>query len=396
MDYEKNIGIIGVGKLGLVFALLFEKAGLNVVASSYKSEYVENLNKKIVDTVEPGVRELLESSTNIHFTVDNHEVISKCNIIYIMVATPSLGTGEYDMSALDQVKQDFQSYKGDIKNKIFIVGCTTNPGVCDNIDSVLKPLGVHVVYCPTFSAQGNVVADIQKPIKLLLGVDNTDVATICDSVFSKIIAKDTDRCVVSRKAAEIVKLAGNCLATTMITYNNLVGQILLNSGLEEDVAASLATINLMNKKTDWSFGFGYGGPCYPRDNRSLVHYANKVGVDNQIGTVVDNLNQNHHNFLLKFYQSKNVNNLPFYFAYISYKKGVNIFEESQQLKLCKDLLKNGHKVYVNPTKFLLSSIINELVNEYQDRIEFISIDDLTAQGIDVYQVNFDDRTYSIL
>ena len=57
-----NIGIIGVGKLGLSYALVFEKQGLAVYASSYKQEYVEELyrlikkavNRQLVSDVEIG------------------------------------------------------------------------------------------------------------------------------------------------------------------------------------------------------------------------------------------------------------------------------------------------------------------------------------------------------
>ena len=64
-----NIGIIGVGKLGLSYALVFEECGFNIVASSYKQEYVESLQNKIIDTVEPGVQERLTHSKNIKFTI---------------------------------------------------------------------------------------------------------------------------------------------------------------------------------------------------------------------------------------------------------------------------------------------------------------------------------------
>ena len=67
-----KIGIIGVGKLGLAFALMFEQHGFDVIASSYKTEYVDNLNKKIIDSVEPGIQDLLAKATKITFTVDNH------------------------------------------------------------------------------------------------------------------------------------------------------------------------------------------------------------------------------------------------------------------------------------------------------------------------------------
>ena len=66
-----NIGLIGVGRLGLAYALLFEKAGFNVIASSYKKDYVDALTLKQTDSIEPGIAELLQESKNIKFTTDN-------------------------------------------------------------------------------------------------------------------------------------------------------------------------------------------------------------------------------------------------------------------------------------------------------------------------------------
>ena len=84
-----NIGIIGVGKLGLAYALVFEESGFSVFASSYKQEYVDKLCAKDVYTVEPGVQELFEPlSTNIEYTTDNNWASQNCEYIYVMVARP--------------------------------------------------------------------------------------------------------------------------------------------------------------------------------------------------------------------------------------------------------------------------------------------------------------------
>jgi hypothetical protein len=78
--------------------------------------------------------------------------------------------------------------------------------------------------------------------------------------------------------------------------------------------------------------------------------------------------------------------LPFYFDYVSYKKGVNIFEESHQLKICKKLLESGAKVYIEPSVYLLPIIVKELEQQFLNNVEFVSYKDLAQQGIDVYNV----------
>jgi UDPglucose 6-dehydrogenase len=383
-----NIGIVGVGRLGIAYALVLEQQGFNVFASSYKSEYIELLSQKKIDSNEPGISEMLASSNNIHFTIDNHKIIDSCDIIYVMVATPSTTSGDYDVSAVHDVANDFLTYPGDVKNKILIVGSTVNPGTCAELQILLDTVGVHVVYCPTFVAQGSVLKDIADPHTLSLGTDNTEVADRCKEVFSKLVTADTPIYQMHSTTAEILKLAGNCRATMEISYFNLVGQILIKSGVSPaDIDVANQYLNFVKKGQKWKFGFGFGGPCYPRDNNAFVHYADTVGINFSIGKTVDQFNESHVEFLTSHFLSNNPESLPYYFDYVSYKKGVNIFEESHQLKVCKKLLEAGATVYIEPSVYLLQIIIDDLQKQFTNNVKFVSLPDLDNQGIKVYRIN---------
>ena len=339
-----NIGIIGVGRLGLAYALVFEQKGFNVFASSYKQDYVEQLSKKITDTNEPGIKEALQNSQNITFTTDNHQVIDACDILYVMVATPSNPDGDYDVTAVHEVANDLLEHKHDIKDKILVVGSTANPGTCADLQSKLDSRGVHVVYCPTFVAQGTVLKNIEDPHTMSIGTTNKIVGDKIQSLFSKICKDNTPVYQMSPTTAEILKLAGNCRATLMISWFNLIGQILIKAGMEQDITTASKYLNFVKLDHKVHFGFGYGGPCFPRDNKSFVHYAKTIDSDYSIGTLVDEFNHYHADFLSDFLISKNKDKLPYYFDHVSYKKGVNIMEESHQLAVCKKLLHSGFDV----------------------------------------------------
>ena len=130
-----KIGVIGAGRLGICLALLMAEAGYEVLASDVREDYVHSLRNKAIRTTEPAVQELLERSDNIDFTTDNERVIKECEIIFTLVATPSLEDGSYDVSAVDDVVSDFQKYgwnnMDSLIGKSLVVGCTTNPGDCD-------------------------------------------------------------------------------------------------------------------------------------------------------------------------------------------------------------------------------------------------------------------------
>ena len=380
-----NIGIIGVGKLGLPYALVFEEHGFNVIASSYKHEYVESLQNKIIDTVEPGVNERLIRSKNITFTTDNNKVISSCEYIYVMVPTPSMADGSYDISAVKTVANDFINFKGDVGGVKLIIGCTMNPGNTKEIQDMLQHLGVHVVYSPTFVAQGNVIDKIYNPPGVLFGITNKKIGRQCQEIWSKIIKNNAPLSIVNQTSAEILKLTFNCLMTLRISFYNQIGQLAIQSGVEEDLKEIDRAINRFNDM-DLSFGFGYGGPCLPRDNRAMVTYARSIKSDYVFGNIVDKFNNDHSKFLADFYINKNKDNKPYYFDYITYKQGVNIVDESQQFECCKNLLELDTIVYINPSNCLPTDFSVELKEKYSGKVFFQSKEELRQQKIDYFQI----------
>lgn len=367
-----KIGILGVGKLGLAFALIFERHGYDVLASSYKAEYVSDLQNQSLNTTEPEVTKFLTNAKNIEFTVDNHAVLDHSNIWYVMVATPSNNDGSYDVASVEQVVQDIVDHSNDLQDKILLIGCTVNPGDCERWQRALKTKGVHVAYCPTFAAQGSVVYDIQNANGLTIGTTSTVVYQQLKKVFLDITNIDQNLIFHTHpKTAEILKIACNCYSTLRISFFNMIGQMLLDEGLDKDLDNACQILN-NDKKNHWRFGFGYGGPCYPRDNRAMVQYADSAGHQYSLGTLVDNFNNDHAIWLTNWLLKNNINRLPFYFKYISYKPGVDLFVESHQLKVCQELLACGATVFIEDSKYLNSGIKQQLIEKFGDNIKFVT------------------------
>lgn len=366
-----NIGIIGVGRLGLAYALVLERCGFNVIASSYRQDYVTDLQARRTTSIEPGIRQALESATSIKFTTDNHAVISACDMVYVMVATPSTDHGDYDMTAVWQVAKDYASHPGPTQGKILIIGSTVNPGTTEEIQGYLRDRGVEVVYAPTFVAQGSVLKNLKDPHTLSIGTDNTVVFERCRDLFASIIEPDTPIYNMSPRTAEILKLAGNCRATMEISYFNMIGQILLRQGLAKDLDTANQYLNFVKLNARYRFGFGYGGPCFPRDNKAMVHFAYKNGLDYEIGDLVDRFNRNHINFLVDYLWQCNPGIQPFWFDHLSYKPGIDMFDESQQMAVCELLLAKGAKVQVQNSVFLTQPVKDSLATRWPDQIIFV-------------------------
>jgi len=363
-----KIGLIGAGRLGLCFALLVEKIGYTVVASDVREDYIKDLRKGVINTTEPDVHDLLLNSKNITFTTNNLDVIEQCDIIFTLVATPSLEDGSYDVSAVDKVVQDFTTSSLKLSGKSLIIGCTTNPGDCEKFQKRLDYFGVDVFYNPEFIAQGSIIKDLKNADMVLIGGHGHHVSELEKIYYGiKGSKKETYPYIhsMSTKAAEITKIAVNCYLTTKISYANQVGQVLALAGMEDEIDNVLTAIGTDSRIGNkyLKFGFGFGGPCFPRDNRAFAAYAKDLGVCFNLGETIDNFNTKHSDFLLEYYVSKNINKLPFCFKYLTYKSGIDIITESRQYDLALSFLNEGYEVYC---------IDNACKNLVDDRIKFVT------------------------
>tara|TARA_B100000676_G_scaffold145082_1_gene143499 strand:+ start:158 stop:1291 length:1134 start_codon:yes stop_codon:yes gene_type:complete len=347
-----KIGVIGAGRLGICLALLMAEAGYEILASDVREDYVHSLRNKAIKTTEPAVQELLERSDNIDFTTDNNRVIKECEIIFTLVATPSLSDGSYDVSAVDDVVSDFQKYgwnnMDSLVGKSLVVGCTTNPGDCDVFQDKLSEVGMDVYYNPEFIAQGSIVCDLRFADMVLIG-GNGHHASELEKIYEGIQNGYRSPTIhfMSAKAAELTKIAVNCFLTTKISYANMIGQVLSLSGMSDEIGTVLDAIGSDARigKKYLGFGFGFGGPCFPRDNRAFAAYAQQIGVEHNIGTTTDNFNDAHTEFLKNYFIKNNPKKLPFCFKYLTYKRGIDIMTESRPYDLAMILLHEGYSVY---------------------------------------------------
>ena len=344
-----KIGLIGAGRLGICLALLIEQEGYHVIASDVREDYIKDLQNKKINTTEPQVEEILEHSINLEFTTDNRKVIRESDVIFTLVQTPSLEDGSYDVSAVWEVVEDIKQEMSSIANypKSFVVGCTTNPGDCDKFKDAL-PESVDVYYNPEFIAQGSIVDDLRHADMVLLGGKGQHSGAL-EMIYYQIQNgfKVANVSTMSARAAELTKIAVNCYLTTKITYANQVGQVMIRDGMEDEVKTVLKAIGSDSRiGTKYlNYGFGFGGPCFPRDNRAFAAYASKAGVETPLGATTDKFNDEHTKFLKEYYVNKNKDNRAYVFHYLTYKDGVDILTESRPYDLALSLLDDGYEVY---------------------------------------------------
>jgi nucleotide sugar dehydrogenase len=233
------------------------------------------------------------------------------------------------------------------------------PGYSDIVQKRFDDAGIllDVCYNPEFIAQGEVLHGFTHPDILLLGEANKESGDVLLDIYNTFIKTTPTICRMTRKEAEITKIAINCYITTKISFANTIGDLCVHEGLNADrVLKAIGSDSRIGRKyLNW--GHGYGGPCFPRDNRALCLYSVGQDVRNRIGEATDETNAAHLQFLVNTLTAMaNQSKKQFLFRDLAYKPGTNILEESQSLALAKQLDFAGFHVYIEESSEIKKTI----------------------------------------
>lgn len=342
-----KIGVVGIGRLGLCLALNLERSGCKVVGVDSNAAYIQSLQSKTYSTNEPNVNALLVESRNFFATTALSSVIDpEIRLIFICVPTPSKADGTFDHSFVDHVCDEILKCDPPKQETHLIINSTVMPGYCDSLNERMSPHGYSVSYNPEFIAQGTIIANQQHPDQVLIGEANEAVGNEIEAVYRSFVRNNPRYSRMSRTEAEITKLAVNCFLTTKIAFANSIGDLTIqHGGNHEHVLAAIGADARIGPNF-LSYGFGYGGPCLPRDNRALQRSAHQVDLKLPISEATDQANQLHRNFQRETFQQSYLKEEPIVISGLSYKANSDIIEESQRLALAVDLAQNGYTVIV--------------------------------------------------
>jgi UDPglucose 6-dehydrogenase len=361
-----KVSLIGVGKLGLCFALNLDSRSYDITAVDLNSDYVKALNDKTFFSDEEGVNSML-SSSKFKATTSTEEAL-KNDLIFILVATPSLLSGEYDHSQIERVTDELLKFGKQEKTKHLVICCTTMPGYCDTLQKKVEDYNYTVTYNPEFIAQGTILRDQVKPDMILIGEANKEAGDLVEKVYMDIVENSPRVCRMSRKEAEITKIALNCFLTTKIAYANMVGDVAINSECDPDVILSAIGRDSRIGNKYLNYGFGFGGPCFPRDNRAFGLFAKDAGVEPYISRATDLSNNDHIYQQVKYWEKLKIGeSFPeIRIESVSYKPESTLLTESQQLKLAITLRKRGFDILISERE----TVIEQLKKEFGDFFQY--------------------------
>jgi nucleotide sugar dehydrogenase len=353
----EKIGLIGIGKLGICFALNLERKGYHVIGVDIDAAYVQAINSKQLISPEPKVSEYLSNSANLKASTNLKDVVQNdIAKLFVFVATPSLPDGSYDHSQIEKITNELIDFGKREVTTHLIIGCTTMPGYCQKLAKRMQPYNYTVNYNPEFIAQGSIIHNQQFPDQVLIGEANKAVGNEIQKVYETICENEPTFCRMDPLSAEICKIATNCFLTTKISFANSIGDLAIQTGADKDkILKALGADSRIGAKY-LNYGFGFGGPCFPRDNRALGKFASENNYRLLISEATDEVNKRHLDFQLKQLLEEHPEGSTVTFDGVSYKKGSILLDESQQLALALALHKKNRKVLIRDLKEVIEQV----------------------------------------
>ena len=294
-----KVSIFGTGYVGLVTGSCFAEMGNEVLCVDIDASKVARLQAGEVPIYEPGLTGMVHDNValgQLRFTTDVVAGIEHGEIIFIAVGTPADEDGSADMQYVLSVANSIGDHM--TSEKVIVDKSTVPVGTADQvaqaIEQALKARGedipFHVVSNPEFLKEGAAIADFMKPDRIVVGSSSAQGARLLDQLYAP-FNRNHDKIVhMDVRSAELTKYAANVMLATRISLMNELAN--LADLLGADIEAVRRGIG-MDPRIGYHFiypGTGYGGSCFPKDVKALIHTAAQVGYETRIVAGVEAVN----------------------------------------------------------------------------------------------------------
>ncbi len=292
-----KISVIGCGYVGLVTGTCLANLGNDVVCVDIDTEKVSNLSKGIIPFFEPGLRDLVDlnsSQGRLRFTSDIRDAVKASDVIFIAVGTPSGNNGVADLSYVFSAAKDIGA--GMNSYKVVVVKSTVPPGTSLRIKEIIAAshksrLAFDVVSNPEFLREGDAIHDFMGPDRVVIGVDSEAAKKIMLDIYKAIERTGRPLLVTDITSSELIKYASNAMLAARISFMNELSRFCEVVGADIKVVAKGIGLDGRIGTRFLQAGAGYGGSCFPKDVRALVHILNEKGCKADILKAIDSVNE---------------------------------------------------------------------------------------------------------
>ncbi len=351
-----NITVIGTGYVGLVTGACFAEMGSNVTCVDLDKAKIDGLKEGRLPIYEPGLEEVVANNykeKRLHFTVSLKEAMANSPLLFIAVGTPPGEDGSADLVHVLAVAKEIGR---NLKTYAVIIDKSTVPvGTADKVRAAIQgeldargiKVPFDVVSNPEFLKEGAAVEDFMRPDRIIIGCESEKAREMMRSLYAP-FNRNHDRVLfMGVREAEMTKYASNAMLATKISFMNEIANLCDRLGVDvESVREGIGA----DARIGYHFiypGCGYGGSCFPKDVKALIHMGSTVGYETQVLNAVESRNESQKQVLFEkishFFDSK-LTGLTFGVWGLAFKPGTDDMREASSLVLLERLIEAGAKV----------------------------------------------------
>ena len=290
-----KITVVGTGYVGLVTGAGFSDFGHDVTCVDIDAERVAKLRRGEVPFYEPGLHDLIKRNTTLgrlRFTTTTAEAVAGASVVFIAVGTPSSSDGSADLSYVMRAAREI----GEALTKftVIVTKSTVPVGTAEKVHAVIAAVASHpfaVASNPEFLKEGDAVNDFLKPARVIVGADDPRAAELLRDLYRGMLRTNDRIQVMGVRSAELTKYAANCMLATRISFMNELARLCEVLGADiESVRKGIGSDPRIGNKFLFA-GVGFGGSCFPKDLRALLHAARDVDVPLSIIEAAERANE---------------------------------------------------------------------------------------------------------
>jgi UDPglucose 6-dehydrogenase len=297
-----KVTVIGTGYVGLVTGAGLADAGIEVTCVDLDAARIAALEAGQVPFYEPGLDELVERTFKSHrltFTTTLNTAVAGRDVVLLCVGTPSAADGSADLSMVLKAASDVAAAA---TGPLVLATKSTVPvGTAAKIREVVKGAKhpISVASNPEFLKEGDAVNDFLKPERIIIGADDDHARSVLEALYRPLLLREPRLLFMTTTSAELTKYAANGMLATRISFmNELAGLCEVVGASIDDVRRGISSDSRIGKAFLYA-GVGYGGSCFPKDVKALVHTGRANGVPLSILEATDTANTRQRGIMLE-------------------------------------------------------------------------------------------------
>ena len=280
-----KIAIVGTGYVGLVSGTCFAEMGSHVTCVDVDAQKIERLKNGEMPIYEPGLEELVRRNVSygrLQFTTDLTEVLDDVEVVFSAVGTPPDEDGSADLKYVLAVARQFGQHIN--KYTILVTKSTVPVGTAKKVKSAIQEeldkRGVQVPFDvasnPEFLKEGAAIKDFMSPDRVVVGTESDQAREVMTRLYQPFLIQNFRVIFMDIPSAEMTKYAANAMLATRISFMNDIANLCERVGANVDsVRQGIGRDSRIGPKFLYA-GCGYGGSCFPKDVKALLH----TGIDN--------------------------------------------------------------------------------------------------------------------